>query len=266
MDSNPPTALRRLWMPEEERTGREPRVGLSRSRIVPAAIELADEGGLEAVSMSRLAQRLGFTTMSLYRHVTSKEELLLLMHDAAWRVPGTLDGPFDGWRGGIIAWCQAQREILHRHPWLERIRVTDRVGTPSQLTWLDRGLRFLAGTPLHDYEKSRLLLFLSGQVLWDARVVADFEAALRASGADMDQATAAMRGMFQTMADADRFPFLSQAVVTGAFDQHHGWQVGDLGAKSDEEFMFGLAITLDGVEHLIARRAAEQAAAPRKEE
>lgn len=55
----------------------EPEQGLSVGRIVTAAIELADADGLGAVSMARVATRLGFTTMSLYRHVHSKDELVL---------------------------------------------------------------------------------------------------------------------------------------------------------------------------------------------
>src|SRR6202020_324762 len=58
---------------------RGPRPGLSADMIVDAALRVADAEGLEAVSMARVAAELGFTTMSLYRHVASKEELLQLM-------------------------------------------------------------------------------------------------------------------------------------------------------------------------------------------
>ena len=66
-----------------ERPERAPKRELSIERIVDAAIELADADGLGAVSMAKVAQSLGFTTMSLYRYVTSKDDLLLLMQEAA---------------------------------------------------------------------------------------------------------------------------------------------------------------------------------------
>lgn len=255
MDSNPPTALQRLWAPAE-RGERAPRAGISLPRIVATATELADEGGLDAVSLTRVAERLDHTTMSLYRYVANKDELLLFMHDAAWRVPESLDRPFGAWRDGLTAWCQEQRATLRRHPWLERIRVTERVGTPNQLTWIDRGLRFLASTPLTEYEKTQLLFLLNGQIFWDARVVADLEVAVRGGGAGRDQAAVAMHGMIQAMSDAGRFPFLSQSVAAGAFAPVRGWQAGELASKSDAEFRFGLGIVLDGVEAVIARRTA----------
>ncbi|MEV1240918.1 TetR/AcrR family transcriptional regulator [Nonomuraea sp. NPDC050022] len=66
----------------------EPRPGLSLSRIVRAAIELADAEGLEGLSMRKVADRLGFTTMSLYRHVPGRDHLLDLMRDAVMGSPG----------------------------------------------------------------------------------------------------------------------------------------------------------------------------------
>ena len=73
-----PAGLDLLWERLDEPAA-EPKPGLSLSSIVRAAVELADAGGLDAVSMAKLAKRLGFTTMSLYRHVTSKNDVLLLM-------------------------------------------------------------------------------------------------------------------------------------------------------------------------------------------
>src|ERR1700719_4606163 len=62
----------------------DPRPALSLARIVDAAVQVADAEGLDAVSMGRVAAELGAAPMSLYRHVSAKEELLELMVDAAW--------------------------------------------------------------------------------------------------------------------------------------------------------------------------------------
>ena len=76
-----------------ERPHRGPKPALTLGRIVTAAVALADAEGLDAVSMGRVAAELGTAPMSLYRHVSAKEELLTLMVDAAWdEFP---DGPAD---------------------------------------------------------------------------------------------------------------------------------------------------------------------------
>ena len=71
--------------PPRDRSGE-----LSHEAIVDAAVELADAGGLGAVTMAKVAEALGFTTMSLYRYVSSKDELILLMQDAVLREPEVL--------------------------------------------------------------------------------------------------------------------------------------------------------------------------------
>ncbi|MGZ8747889.1 MAG: TetR/AcrR family transcriptional regulator, partial [Mycobacterium sp.] len=90
-----PRALEILW--HEPRATRRSG-GLSRERIVTAAVELADSDGLGALSMARLAERLGCGTMSLYRHVANKDELILFMHDRAWTPVDYTDDPDRPWR------------------------------------------------------------------------------------------------------------------------------------------------------------------------
>src|SRR3954454_975615 len=82
-----------------EHPQRGPKRELSIERIVDTAIEVADTDGLGAVSMSRIATELGFTTMSLYRYVTSKDDVLALMQDAVCAIPIPADDELAG-RGG----------------------------------------------------------------------------------------------------------------------------------------------------------------------
>src|ERR1700723_1592975 len=87
------------WLQSRPRAGkRGPRPGLSADAIVDAAIRLADAEGLEGVSMARVAAELGFTPMSLYRYVASKEELLQLMWNGSARGAEDLVFEGDGWR------------------------------------------------------------------------------------------------------------------------------------------------------------------------
>ena len=123
--------------------------------------------------MKRVAERLGFTTMSLYRYVASKDELLLLMHDTVWRPPPGLDLPRDGWRGGLARWTREQYRD-HAAPSVARPGPATSRGParPSQIAWMDLGLRALDGTPLTEHHKMAVLLLLSGYVFAQARLAA----------------------------------------------------------------------------------------------
>ena len=158
---DPASGLEKLWGKSAASAGR-PRLGLSLERVVASAVELADGEGLGAVSMKRVAERLGFTTMSLYRYVASKDELLLLMHDSCWQPPPGLDVPLDSWRAGLARWTREQHAIMQQHPWLDEVRFIERAGTPSQIAWMDLGLRALTDAPLTEYHKTAILLLLGG--------------------------------------------------------------------------------------------------------
>ena len=88
-----------------ERPLRGPKPALSLPRIVAAAVRVADAEGLDAVSMGRVSAELGAAPMSLYRHVSSKEELLTLMVDAAWGESPPLRALGEGWRAGLSRWA-----------------------------------------------------------------------------------------------------------------------------------------------------------------
>ena len=104
-----PPGLDLLWG-RRGRGQRGPKPGLSVDAIVAAAIAIADAEGLEAVSMAHVADQLGFTTMSLYRHVTSKEELLQLMWNGSAQGAEGLVITGDDWRARLRMWAMVQRE------------------------------------------------------------------------------------------------------------------------------------------------------------
>ncbi|MEV4187163.1 TetR/AcrR family transcriptional regulator, partial [Streptosporangium canum] len=121
--------------------GTRSRRGLSLERIVRAAIELADAEGLAAVSMRRVAERLGFTTMSLYRHVPGKAELVDLMRDEV--MGGEPDAGADrrpGWRAELEAWARDGLALYRRHPWLAEPSGTRRVPGPNAVAGFERAL------------------------------------------------------------------------------------------------------------------------------
>jgi AcrR family transcriptional regulator len=91
---------------------------LSRAEIVATAIAIADQDGLDAVSMRRVAADLGSGTMSLYRHIKSREQLLDLMIDTAYAGMNLPPRPGGDWRADLALLANAQRRLMLAHPWV----------------------------------------------------------------------------------------------------------------------------------------------------
>lgn len=240
MNDKLPAGLDLLWG-RLDGPASEPRQGLSLSRIVDAAVEVADTGGLDAVSMARIAERLGFTTMSLYRHVKSKNELLLLMLDSVAAVPAELDEPDDDWRAGLQRWCRAQWVMLRAHAWIVHLPVSGPPITPNQLAWTDRALRALRDTGLTEADKTGVVLLVANYMLTTARLSTDLGPA--ASG----ESVAAYSTLLDGLVDARRFPALRTAIDAGAFD----YPTDTTEDERQFDYAFGLDRILDGVDTLI---------------
>src|SRR3954447_13522455 len=142
--------------------------GLTVEKVTIAAVALADEQGLAAVSMAKVAERLGFTTMSLYRHVSGKDELVRRMLDEALGLCPEFEIP--DWRTGLETWSRELLAVIHRHPWGIDVPITGMLGTVAQLSWLNRGLECLADTPLDENRKAQMVLLVNGYVFWSARL------------------------------------------------------------------------------------------------
>jgi AcrR family transcriptional regulator len=233
-----PPGLDVLWG-ARERPRRERRNGLSVERIVDAAIELADADGLEAVSMARVAERLGFTAMALYRHVGGKDELLVLMQDAAVGPPPPFDESLGGWRPRLERWCTELLAVMVAHPWWLHIPISPPPPTPSQMAWLEYGLRALEDTPLPEGDKAAVMLMLNGLVTWEARLVT--EIGRHAPGTPDPQAVYAQ--VANALREDERFPALSRAVAAGILEDQ----------SRETDFSFSVRTALDGVERLVAQ-------------
>src|ERR1700712_1908477 len=120
-DATPPRPLEALTVGvqaawgRKQRPGRGPRPELTLERIVAAGVALADADGIQAVSMSKVAAALGTGAMSLYRYVSGKDELLVLMVDAAFGEPPLRPVEPSGWRAGLTWWARTQLEAMNRH-------------------------------------------------------------------------------------------------------------------------------------------------------
>jgi AcrR family transcriptional regulator len=224
---------------------KERRTNLSLDRIVKAAIEIADTEGLSALSMARLADRLGSAPMSLYRHVVSKEELYDFMIDAA---AGELGGAAvaDDWRAGLTAWIADLMAIYRRHPWILQLPVTRPPLEPGQLDWLERGLLVQQATPLTMAEKMGIVLTLLEYARGHAAIANSLEGADASFGLPLPYGQLLAR-----LVDESRFPILTAAVNAGVFEP----PPADPGTDLQDDLQFGLNLILDGVAALIQSKA-----------
>ena len=243
-----PPGIAVLWRtPGPGRPG--PRPGLTLEQIADAGIALADAEGIEAVSMARLAESLGFTTMSLYRYVSSKDEVLSLMSDRAAGRPPVVGPEVGGWRERLELVLAVQQPILHAHPWLARTsQVLHAVG-PGRLAWMEAMLAALDGTPLSEPQKVGAIGLLASHTLDRLRIVEELSGTGRAAavGTTADGGPPPdLGGLISLLSSADEHPALRRAAAVGAFS------FPDDVPSDDDELDFGTELILDGIERLIS--------------
>lgn len=228
------------------RPGKGPKPGLTLDRIVAAGVRVAATEGLGAVSMGRVATELGASTMSLYRYVAAKNELLDLMVDAAIGPPPDAP-PGEDWREGLLLFARTHLGILRRQPWIVRVPISSPPLTPNQVGWMDYGLGTLAATPLEEYEKLSTIMTVNGITRNWALLTADITAAAQASGTTADEAMLTYGQLLGKLVDPQRFPAIGRLLATGILDMPDD--------VPDTDFEFGLARILDGIATLIDGRA-----------
>lgn len=218
-----------LW-PEEQRPKRGPKPRISLDQIIETAIGLADADGLDAVTMQRIADRLGVTKMSLYRYAPGKDELFALMLDRGLGVPPEIGDELD-WRAGLQAWALALHAEMIRHPWTLTLSVGIRPFGPNELAWTEAGLRALRTTSLGGAAR----LDAIAMIVWHVR-----GAVQQAVG---DPSVDVETGVAQLMAGvltkhADRYPETAAAFTAAATS-----------GGQNEALVFGLDRLLDGLAH-----------------
>lgn len=219
---------------------RGPKREMSVERIVDAAVELADAEGIGAVSMAAVASKLGFTPMSLYRYVSAKDDLLLLMQEEATGLPPESHQDLDGWQAQLRALFEAQVLVYLRHPWMLSLPISGSPITPNSSSWLDAGLAALEPTPLTAEERVAVALSVTGHARWYGTVLAGYSDSARSSGLSPDEVSAREAALFDRVITADAYPALRHAIDDGVF------------VSTADPFRFGLERILDGVEAYIA--------------
>jgi AcrR family transcriptional regulator len=209
---------------------REP---LSRDRVLRAAVALADEGGIGALSMRKLGEALGVEAMSLYNHVASKDDLLDGMVDAVF---SEIDLPAGGgWKLAMRQRAISAREVLGRHRWAIGLMESRSSPGPATLRHHDavlgclRGAGFSVALTAHAY--SLLDSYIYGFALQEASLPFD----------TAEQTSEVAQEIFEQL-PAGEYPHLTELTV-----QH----VLQPGYSYSHEFEIGLDLILDSLEHAV---------------
>jgi AcrR family transcriptional regulator len=218
-----------------------PRTAPGRDELVRAAIAIADAEGLAALSMRGVAARLGVPTMSTYRHVSSKERLVVLMADAAYGEPGPGEPPAGaGWREQIELVGRTLWTLYRRHPWLAHVTpLTRPLPLPNLLRHGEAMLRALEGRGLDPAVRLEVQVMLYAHVQGLAVQLEAEAQAQAATGLTEDDWMAVHGPELGAIAATGRYPHFT--ALMGAFAAT-GFEL-DL----DRIFELGLRTLLDGL-------------------
>ncbi|MYT72157.1 MULTISPECIES: TetR/AcrR family transcriptional regulator [unclassified Streptomyces] len=225
---------------------RGPRPALSLDRIVTTAVAVADAEGIAAVSMRRLSQELGTGTMSLYRYVPGKAELLDLMLDKVQTPyepgehPNAL-GEKGSWRAAVETAARETLALYQRHPWLLQVNQARPVLGPGALAGMEKMLSRIRPMGLSDPELLSVLIMIDGYVSGAARTRVHEQEAERTTG------------MTDTDFWAAQGPALEAAMASGRYPVMASLSEDTFGPGFDH-FEFGLQRLLDGLDVLVAAR------------
>lgn len=212
-----------IWMrPQHAKSGRP--ADRSRAQVTAAAIKVADQEGLDAVSMRRVAAELGTGAASLYRYIATRDDLLDLMADATG-AEYELAGPSGNWLADLVGVAGQARAIMLRHPWLPNLVVSRATLGPRGVDLVEHVLNVLADHPADPAAKLEafgILMAVTATIVQN-EVAAD--PALRqrqavylqhVAQAGRHPQLAALLGTAVTPADpADQFTALLRRVLSG---------------------------------------------------
>ena len=222
------------------------RTPLSRERVLQAAIQVADDDGIEALTMRHLAETLGVEAMSLYYHVANKEAMFDGVVDAIMTEIGEEIGGFDvpenvtNWKTEMRRWILGARAVMMRHKWAPEVFESRTTMNPSVIFYFHGllGLMIEAG---FSYDLGHHAMHtLGSRALGFTQEL--FEPETSEDEAEMDGAMAEM---------AEHLPYMVNMLNEIAHDSPEdtlGW------CDDESEFKFGLDLILDGLEN---RRLAE---------
>ena len=220
----------------------EPRVPLSRERVLRAAVRIADEHGIEVLTMRRLAEEVGAEAMSLYYHVTKKEDVLDGIVDLIVReineVVDRIDVPSAGaaWKSAVRRRILSAREVLLRHKWAPSVFQTRTTTSPEVLRYYDSLLGLMRDGGFSNDVLHHATHALGSRALGFAQEL--FDPSDTGGDPEADAALAEL---------AEQLPNLVGMLAEVAHDDPNstlGW------CDDQTEFEFGLDLILDGLDRM----------------
>jgi AcrR family transcriptional regulator len=222
-----------MWMAKQVEAGPQFRIPLSRDRVLRTAVALADESGIESLSMRKLAKEFGVVPMALYKHVANKEDMLDGMVDIFF---SEIDLPPNGadWKTAMRQRAISTRAVLTRHRWALGLTDSRMKPGPVNLRHHDavigclRQAGFSSEMAIHTY--SALDSYVYGFALQEQTLPFD-------NPEEVGEAAEVMLQQFPV----DEYPYLKETIVEHI--TKNGWDYAD-------EFEFGLDLILDAIERL----------------
>lgn len=226
-----------------ERASRGPAPGLRRDQIVAAAIALADADGEQAVSMRKVAAKLGSGTMTLYRHVRNRDELLELMLDSivGEQPMGARSGD---WRSDLVRLAGGVRERIHRHPWSAGHMLARPAVGPNTLALSEFGLGVLLSQGVDIDATMRMINTLTGFAYAYAMSELSEQEAQRRTGMTEEEWRLTNAPWVRQIMDSGDFPMVTRYVIEADDDPDR-----------DEYFRIQLDYVLDGIARHVPDRA-----------
>jgi len=215
------------------KTRDEARVPMSRERVLRAAVELADAGGIASLTMRRLAQELGVEAMTLYYHVANKDEILAGMVDLVVEEMELPPADAD-WKAALRRTATSSFEVLLGHPWAASLILSRTSVSRARLRHMDAilgSLRRAGFSPeMTDHAYHALDSHIMGFALWVVSM-----------NLGSDEQLAAMAADFLEELEREEMPHLAEHV-----EQH----LKPRDPEDEGEFAFGLDLILDGLERI----------------
>lgn len=222
-----------------KKVGRTP--SRSVQEVVEAAVELADEGGFDALSMPSLGRRLGLTANAIYRYVRSKDELLVLLAETGWGPAPSLDTGADRWRAAATTWTRAMIDRCAVHPWLVDLPVRGAPVTPDMLRWTEVILESFMCAGLNSAEAIQCAFLLD---IYARRIAAVRRDLARSTSTPVQ--SAAVRGFLLPRLREHGYPILAAMMAGDTYSDD----------VDEDDLTFGLTRILDGIDILITRKQA----------
>ena len=211
------------------------RTPLSTERVLRAAVAAADQGGIDSLSMRKLADALGVVPMALYKHVANKDQLLDGMVDiVVAEIEPVVAGV--GWKAAIRRRILSARQVLKRHPWASRVLETRSNASPVVLDYMNSMIGIFVDGGFSVDLTHHVMHAMGSRMLGFSQELFDDSASM-----DPDMRDAVVRQM------EGRYPYIAEVVKTV---YHDAGSVVGAGCDDQFEFEFALDLLLDGLERL----------------